>query len=61
MVVVTLEDIEDVMNEHVLIWACREEAQRAQKLALNNINEAKPFDAVRHCIQKHDYEAPGTK
>ena len=46
--VVTLEDIEDATSERMLIWALREEVQRALKVALGNIKEAKEFDAVRH-------------
>ena len=37
----TLQDIEDAMNEHVLLWIQRVEAQRVKKLALNKIKEAK--------------------
>ena len=38
-IVDTLEDIEDATSKFVFLWACRIEAQRVQKLALNDIEE----------------------
>ena len=43
--VTTLGNIE-ATSECVLIWACRVEVQRAQRRMLNNIKEAKDFDAI---------------
>ena len=52
----TLENIEYATSERVLLWAQREEVQRVQKVALNNIKEAKEFDSVRPNTPKHDNE-----
>ena len=54
----TLEDMEDAMSERVLIWPQRVEAHRAQKIVLDNVEETKEFDAVRHSVQRNDSEAP---
>ena len=35
--VATLEEIEDASSEHILVWACRVEVQKAQKSALHEI------------------------
>ena len=59
--VATLEDIEDGTSEKVLIWVQRMEAQRAQKLVLDNIKEAKEFDTKRYSVQRHANEAPKTQ
>ena len=52
--VATLENIEDAMSEHVLLWACMLVALRMQKSELNNIKEAKAFDTFRCSMQMCD-------
>ena len=55
--VLTLEDIDAFTSDRGLLWAQGVKVQMAQKETLNNIQEAKDFDAVRHSIPKHDKEA----
>ena len=52
----TLEDIKDATSGNLLLLTQRVEAQRTQKVALNNIKEAKEFDSVRYSRLKHDSE-----
>ena len=44
--VTSLENIEETTSEHVLDWTCRVKAQRGWRSMLNNITEAKDFDAI---------------
>ena len=48
--VLTLEENDSATSERVLLGARRVEEQ---KVALNNIKEAKEFDCVRHSAPKH--------
>ena len=49
------------MSERELIWSQRVEAQIAQDMVLDNMKEAKEFDAVKHNAPRHDSEAPKTQ
>ena len=42
----TLENIDNATSEWVLLWAQRVESQRAQKEALDSMNDAKDFDSI---------------
>ena len=50
--VTTLEYNEEAMSEYMLGLACRVEIKRVQRSALNNIKEAKDFDAIQQNAQK---------
>ena len=52
-----LEYINDATNERILLWAQRVEAQRVQKEALDNMEEAKDFDTIRWNKQKQDNDS----
>ena len=53
--VTSLENIEEALTEFMLHWACRVEAQRT---ILNNIKEAKEFDAIWQNLKKWAHGAP---
>ena len=42
----TLEEIAEATSECMLSWAYRVEAQRAKRIALSSIEEAKEFNAI---------------
>ena len=46
------------LGTHVLPWACRVEAKRAQESALNEIKEVKDYDAVKCNMLKWVCDAP---
>ena len=50
--VTTIESIEEATSECVLGWACRVEAQSAQRSTLNNTQEDRDFDTILHNTQK---------
>ena len=54
-----LENTEEVTSECILTWACRVEAQRAQRNVLSSIKEAREFDAIWHNSQKIWDQAQG--
>ena len=55
--VTMLVDIEEAISACVLTLVHRLEANRAQRSALNNIKEAKEFDAIWQNTQKCAYES----
>ena len=47
-----LKDNSEVSSEQVLVWAQRVEVQRAQKVVIDNIRDAKYFGFIRRARQK---------
>ena len=50
------EDNEKATSECALTWAHRLDMQRAQKIALNSVMEAKEFDVIQQNTKKHKCE-----